>query len=741
MNIHKTQGVPHSVHRRLPFIAHALELFIGLIIIAVGQNLFATMVGASPDVVPPSVPSNVQVTARSAASIDLTWDASTDNVGVTGYRIFRDGTMLTTSSAPSYTDSGLTPSTNYSYAITAYDAAANESAQSVPVPTSTLADTSPPSVPANVRQTGQTISTVSIAWNASADNVGVSGYRVYRNGTLVRTQVGTSFTDSGLAVYSGYIYNITAYDATNNSSGLSPDFVGSTAQDTTPPSVPDNLRQTAGTVTTVTLAWNSSTDDVGVSGYRVYRNGTLIASPNGTTYTATGLSVNATYSFTVLAFDAAGNASNQSAPLTANSAADTTAPSIPQNLRTTDIKDTSLAIAWNSSTDDVGVVAYKLYRDGVLVASPSTTSYTDTNLQPITGYRYTVRATDAAGNTSADSLALNATTAYDTTAPSIPQNLRTTAQTDSSITLSWDASTDNVGVSGYDLYRGSTLITTTSGLTYTDTGLNVQTGYTYKLRAHDASGNNSVDSVPNNTTTLADHVAPSIPNGLASSATTTSATDVTWNAASDDIAVTGYRIYRNGVFLAATTTLTFSDGALHYGRSYSYEITAVDAAGNESIRSAPLVVSTLPDTTAPTISLQAPTPNQDVKFIIPFTATASDDLELSSVVFAVDGTPVANVVAVPFSYNWDSSRVGNGTHTVTATAIDASGNSTAVNATISVTNPPPPRRGDVNGDYKVNIYDLSALLANWNKPGIGDFNHSGRVDIFDLSVLLSEYGK
>jgi chitodextrinase len=741
MNIHKTQGVPHSVHRRLPFIAHAFEIFIGLIIIAIGQNLLATMVGASPDVSPPSVPANVQVAARSAASIDLTWSASTDNVGVTGYRIYRNGMILTTSPSPSFTDSGLTPSTNYTYAITAYDAAANESAQSVPVPTSTLADTSPPSVPANVHQISQTISSVSIAWNASVDNVGVSGYRIYRNGTLVRTQSATTFTDTGLAVYSGYIYNITAYDATNNSSGLSPDFVGSTAQDTTPPSVPDNLRQTAGTVTSVTLNWNSSTDDVGVSGYRVFQNGTLIASPNGTTYTATGLNVNATYSFTVLAYDAAGNISNQSAPLTANSSADTTAPSIPQNLRTTDIKDTSLGIAWNSSTDDVGVVAYKLYRDGVLVATTNMTTYTDTNLLPVTGYRYTVRATDAAGNTSADSLVLNVTTAYDTTAPSIPQNLRTTAQTDSTITLSWDAATDNVGVTGYDLYRGSTLITTTSGLTYTDTGLNVQTGYTYKVRAHDASGNNSVDSVPNNTTTLADHVAPSIPSNLAASSVTTSTADITWSAARDDIAVTGYRIYRNGAFLAATTVLTFSDGALHYNRAYSYEITAIDAAGNESTRSAPLVVITLPDTTAPTISMQSPAPNQDVQFIIPLSATATDDLELSSVNFAVDGTPVANVVSAPFSYNWDSARVTNGIHTVTATAIDASGNSTAISATINVTNPPPPRRGDVNNDFVVNIYDLSALLANWNKPGIGDFNHSGRVDIFDLSVLLSEYGK
>ncbi len=60
---------------------------------------------------------------------------------------------------------------------------------------------------------------------------------------------------------------------------------------------------------------------------------------------------------------------------------------------------------------------------------------------------------------------------------------------------------------------------------------------------------------------------------------------------------------------------------------------------------------------------------------------------------------------------------------------------------VNLTNPPPPINGDLNGDHKVNIYDLSLLLSHWNKAGSGDFNNNGKVDIFDLSVLLARYGQ
>ncbi|MCG5218180.1 glycosyl hydrolase family 18 protein [Streptosporangium sp. KLBMP 9127] len=181
---------------------------------------------------------------------------------------------------------------------------------------------------------------------------------------------------------------------------------------------------------------------------------------------------------------------------------DTTAPSVPANLRSTATAATTVTLAWNASTDNVAVTGYEVYRGTTLVTTTNGTgtTYTDTGLTAQTTYTYTVRARDAAGNRSAASNQISATTTGggggDTTAPSVPANLRSTATGTTTVTLAWNASTDNVAVTGYEVYRGTTLVTTTNGTgtTYTDTGLTAQTTYTYTVRARDAAGNRSAAS-------------------------------------------------------------------------------------------------------------------------------------------------------------------------------------------------------------------------------------------------------
>jgi hypothetical protein len=109
--------------------------------------------------------------------------------------------------------------------------------------------------------------------------------------------------------------------------------------------------------------------------------------------------------------------------------------------------------------------------------------------------------------------------------------------------------------------------------------------------------------------------------------------------------------------------------------------------------------------------------------------------------FYVDGSLISTIAHAPFALNWNSYAVHNGSHTISAKALDASGNFSAQSITITINNPPPPITGDLNGDHRVNILDLSTLLSHWNKSGAGDFNNNGRVDIFDLSTLLSHYGQ
>lgn len=722
-------------------MAHLAELVVAIAIFAAGQNIWTVVVKADSDITPPSVPVNLTMDGRSATVVDMSWDASTDDTAVTGYHVYRNGALVGSVMGTTYSVSGLAPNTAYNLTVSAYDAATNESSQSSPLVVTTLADTSPPSVPTNLHQTGQSTSSVTIAWNASSDNVGVTAYNIYRNGSLIKTQAGTTYTDTGLAVYSGYVYTITARDAANNGSNISSQLVASTAQDITPPSVPDNIRETAQTITSVTLAWDASTDDVGVAGYHVYRNGSLVGTIGGTTFTDTGLSVSSSYTYTVNAYDASSNASSQSAPFSASSSNDTTPPTIPANVHTTSLLDTSIALAWDTSTDDVAVSGYKIYRDGSLVGTASGTTFTDTGLSPVTHYDYTVKAYDAANNNSAASAVLPATTAYDTTDPSVPANLHSTGQTDTSITLNWNVATDNVAVSGYDVYRGSTLITTTSGTTYTDSGLGVNTAYTYRVRAVDTSGNASAQTAPQTISTLPDLIAPTAPTAVASTGQTTTSIDLNWSSGTDDVSVASYNVYRNGQKITNVPGLTYTNSALRYNTNYTYTITTVDASGNESPASGPLAVATLPDITAPTVSLTAP-PNASAKTLtFPISATASDDLDLNRVEFYADSTLIRTLTTAPFSFNWDSYAVHNGTRVITAKAIDATGNVTSQSVTITINNPPPPLVGDVNGDHRINIYDLSIFLSRWGKSGAGDFNNNGRVDIFDLSVLLSHYGQ
>ncbi|HVW23597.1 MAG TPA: Ig-like domain-containing protein [Candidatus Saccharimonadales bacterium] len=728
--------------RPLLSTAHVVELVLAIIIFAAGQSLWTTFVRAAGDITPPSVPANLALTGRSATEIDISWDASTDDTAVAGYHVFRDGVQVGTVASPSYSDTALNPNTNYSYTVSAFDAVPNESSQSSALATATLADTSPPSVPTNVHQTGQTTSTITVAWNAASDNVGVTAYDIYRNGSLIRSQAGTSYTDSGLAVFATYSYTVRARDAAGNASNLSSALFASTAQDTAPPSVPDNIHETGSTVSSVSLAWNDSTDDVGVAGYHIYRNGSLIATQGGTIFTDTGLSVNSDYSYTISAFDAAANTSAQSATFSASSSTDTTPPTIPANLRLANpVRDNAIDLTWDASTDDVAVTGYKIYRDGNLVGTSPSASFTDSGLQPTTQYTYTVKAYDAANNNSVASAALQPTTAFDTTTPTVPTSLRTTAATDNTISLAWDAASDNIQVAGYNVYRDGHLVTSTSGTTFTDSGLSVSTHYSYTVEAYDESSNVSGQSGALDGSTIADSVAPSTPAGLSSTAQTTTSIGLTWNAATDDVAVASYNLYRDGHFVTNVSGLIYTDGGLTYNTSYNYTVESVDASGNVSTASVAFVVSTLPDTTPPTVALTAPGNGQTLQLTFPISATASDDLALKEVDFYVDGSLISSVTHAPFALNWDSYAVHNGSHTITAKAVDATGNFATQSAGITINNPQPPITGDLNGDHKVNILDLSVLLSHWNKSGAGDFNNNGRVDIFDLSVLLSHYGQ
>ncbi|MEK5436930.1 MULTISPECIES: PQQ-dependent sugar dehydrogenase [Paenibacillus] len=180
-----------------------------------------------------------------------------------------------------------------------------------------------------------------------------------------------------------------------------------------------------------------------------------------------------------------------------NATGDVFPPTEPTNLQANSVTDTTAKISWNASLDDVGVKDYDLYKDNVLTqANVTATTYNFTGLTPDTTYNFTVKAKDAAGNISNASspLTLKTTTQIDTQAPTAPTALISSSKTSSSVNLTWTASTDNVSVYEYDIYRNGTLAGSTPATSFNVTGLTANTTYNFTVIARDLAGNISAAS-------------------------------------------------------------------------------------------------------------------------------------------------------------------------------------------------------------------------------------------------------
>ena len=276
---------------------------------------------APQDITPPTVPLNLDAQASGPTTVTLTWEPSTDFTGVTSYDILRDDVFLmSVGTVTSTIDSTVTGSHDYVYLIQARDAAGNTSARSNPAPVTTPAsqDVTPPSAPSNLITTTVAATAISMTWSASADDVAVIGYDIFRNGVFLANVANAPFTDVPVSQTTTYTYVVLARDAGLNVSNPSNILTVSTPAsiDITAPTTPTNV--TASVLpnqSPVTVTWTASTDDFGVAGYDIFRNGLFLMSV--LTQTSAGdLTARAStaYSYTVRARDAAGNASGRSTP-------------------------------------------------------------------------------------------------------------------------------------------------------------------------------------------------------------------------------------------------------------------------------------------------------------------------------------------------------------------------------------------------------------------------------------------
>ncbi|MFD9502206.1 fibronectin type III domain-containing protein [Streptomyces sp. NPDC060035] len=249
---------------------------------------------------------------------------------------------------------------------------------------------------------------------------------------------------------------------------------GGTAEaDTQKPTAPEGVTAQAGSATSVHVMWDQASDNKGITGYEVYREGRKARSVPATKrmIDIDGLAASTAYTFTVRARDAAGNLSAPSAavPVTtpAPSPTDAEPPTGPVKLRGQAENGRTVTLSWGGSTDDVGVTSYDIYQEDSRIHSVPGTQTTArlTGLRPGTVYTFTVRARDAAERSSPDSNALDLTTASASGAPAstAPTGLRTKAAAEgkeSVIDLSWDQPDTGGTIPAYQLHLNGKLTTT-----------------------------------------------------------------------------------------------------------------------------------------------------------------------------------------------------------------------------------------------------------------------------------------
>lgn len=431
-----------------------------------------------PDTAPPTAPSGLTSPSKTDTTVNLSWSPSTDNVRVTDYDVYRDGTLIgSTGGATTYAATGLTANTAYSFTVKAKDGAGNVSSASGALSVTTNPpDATPPSAPGSLTSPSKLDVSVNLSWTASTDNVGVTAYDIYRNGSLAGSVSGTStaFTDTGLTALTTYSYYVKARDARNNASAAS-----NTISVTTLAPIPVNKLANPGFDTSNSVnkpdAWTCENDYFCYRDTSVKRNGTASMRMSGDTgpwlgfYQDVAATAGETY-----AFDGYYNAASNSGT------------TIEFRLRFLDASNSVL-------------------QDNLLFTHTGTT----TGFVNVTGSRQAPASTakarvyiymkDLRGALYFDDFSLTSSGGggtADTLAPSAPTGLASPAKTTTTVDLSWTASTDSVGVTGYDIYNGTQLAGSVNGTTTTfqATGLTPNTAYSFTVKAKDAAGNVSAAS-------------------------------------------------------------------------------------------------------------------------------------------------------------------------------------------------------------------------------------------------------
>ena len=407
------------------------------------------IVVTSGDTQPPTVPASLTATSVTANTVSLQWNSSTDNVGVTGYTIYRNGTAVGSTggaAATSFTDVTAAPSSSYQYTVDAFDGSGNHSGRSQPVPVTTPAPSGIRAGQSGAVSTATRVSSVTIplsspvyagdllaGWFGQYDSAGHVQISDNVNGAWTRSSASTTFSSGGgdLALY--YVQNAAAapFGLTITITATSSTYLQGAVAEYSGVATAGALDQAAAAKGNSTSVDSGPTGAVGagelVVGGIITGGSPGTVTPGSSQGQAFTLRTQTSSASSDLEDVLTSKAGTQDATATFGTATDwyaaagvfhqygggdTQPPTTPTGLTATSVTASAVALSWTASTDNVGVAGYTVYRNGTAVGTTggTSTAYTDSTVAPATSYSYTVDAFDGAGNHSAQSVSLPVTT-------------------------------------------------------------------------------------------------------------------------------------------------------------------------------------------------------------------------------------------------------------------------------------------------------------------------------------------
>jgi chitodextrinase len=658
---------------------------------------FSFQLTSPTDRTAPSAASALNAQALGSGAVKLSWQPSSDNVGVAGYSLTSSQGYMYTTTGTTFVDPDVSASSAYTVTVQAFDRAGNYSLPAiVPVTTPAKSDLTRPTAP--IVSASATDHTVTVSWSGSTDDTGVAYYRI--SPCLVLNCVVPagvhSFTASGLTTRTELDLQVMAYDGDGNYSdrSLGKDTVFTGVQGSTPPSQPQRFVSTAGSYHSVALSWAASSDPTGVAGYYVYRNGQPIATVTGTSYTDTGAGGSGQYY--VQAFDAAGSLSSPSTAIwflpPLSSSSDSTPPTSAITAPADGATVSGTVPVSATASDDVAVTRVELYVDGVLKQTDTTAPYTfnwDSATVGDGSHWLYVLARDAAGNygTVGGAMVTVNNSGGDPLPPSVAIDAPTDGATVSGpVTISADASDDS-GVAVVNIAVDGSHLCTDSAAPYNCPWDPTTAGdHTIQATAVDDSGNSASASVD---VTVASAPTPDMTppavsfSSPAGGATLSGKTTVQANASDDTgVASVSFAIDGTTVLTDSSAPWTFSvDTTKLANGTHTLAVTAGDAAGNSSSAQENITVQNATDTKAPS------TPSGLKLAVAGTTAGAiywspsTDNVGVAGYYVYRDGVRVAQTTLPNYL---DIGLAPGTSHAYTVKAFDAAGNVSASTAKLSV---------------------------------------------------------